>query len=124
MTRVVVVGGGIAGYCAALGARREGAEVTVVARAPGATALYAGAMEVVDDLESILKSQPHHPFTRLGLDSVRLATELDMAVQTLLLTLEKDGLKVEGGWHSRGLYADIHGLARPGNLVPATVAPG
>ena len=31
MTRVVVIGGGIAGYCAALGARREGAEVTVAA---------------------------------------------------------------------------------------------
>jgi anaerobic glycerol-3-phosphate dehydrogenase len=40
------------------------------------------------------------------------------------LALEKDGLKVEGGWRSRGLYSDIHGLARPGNLVPATVAPG
>jgi len=124
MSRVVVIGGGIAGYSAALGARREGAEVTVVARAPGATALYAGAMEVVDDLEAILKSQPHHPFTRLGLDSVRLSLELDAAIQSLLLALEKDGLKVEGGWRTRGRYADIHGLARPGNLVPATVAPG
>jgi glycerol-3-phosphate dehydrogenase subunit B len=124
MSRVVVIGGGIAGYCAALGARREGAEVTVIARAPGATALYAGAMEVVDDLESILATQPHHPFTRLGLDAVRLASELDFAIQALVFALAKDGLKVEGGWRTRGLYADIHGLARPGNLVPATVAPG
>ena len=124
MSRVLVVGGGIAGYCAALGARREGAEVTVVARAPGATALYAGAMEVVDDLESLLKSEPHHPFTRLGLDPVRLATELDTAIHALHLALEKDQLKFEGGWRSRGLYADIHGLARPANLVPATVAGG
>ncbi len=124
MTRVIVIGGGIAGYCAALGARREGADVMVVARAPGATALYAGAMEVLDDLESILRTQPHHPFTRLGLDAVRLASELDIAIQALLFALEKDGLKVEGGWRKRGLYADIHGLARPGNLVPATVAPG
>jgi glycerol-3-phosphate dehydrogenase subunit B len=124
MSRVVVIGGGIAGYSAALGARREGAEVTVVARAPGATALYAGAMEVVDDLEAILKTQPHHPFTRLGLDAVRLSLELDAAIQSLLLALEKDGLKVEGGWRTRGRYSDLHGLARPGNLVPATVAPG
>jgi len=124
MTRVVVIGGGIAGYCAALGARREGAEVTVAARAPGATALYAGAMEVVDDLDVILKTQPHHPFTRLGLDGVRLSVELDQAIQALLLALEKDGLKVEGTWRTRGAYADIHGIARPGNLVPATVAAG
>ena len=124
MSKVVVIGCGIAGYCAAMGARREGAEVSVVARAPGASALYAGAMEIVDDLDSVLKLQPHHPFTRLGLDSVRLATELDTAVHTLQLALEKDGLKLEGGWRSRGTYADIHGVARPANLVPATVAGG
>jgi glycerol-3-phosphate dehydrogenase subunit B len=124
MTAVLVIGGGIAGYCAAIAARRAGAEVTVVARAPGATALYAGAMEVVDDLDSILKSEPHHPFTRLGMDSVRLAHELDTSIHLLMLALDKGGLKFEGGWRTRGLYADIHGLARPGNLVPATVAGG
>jgi glycerol-3-phosphate dehydrogenase subunit B len=124
LSHVVVVGGGFAGYCAALGARRAGAEVTVVARAPGATALYAGAMEVVDDLEGILRSQPHHPFTRLGLDPVRLATELDTAVHALHLALEKAGLRFGGDWRTRGLYADIHGLARPGNLVPLSVAGG
>lgn len=123
-TKVLVIGGGIAGYCAAFAARRAGAEVTVLARAPGATALYAGAMEVVDDLDSILKTQPHHPFTSLGMDSVRLAHELDTAIQLLLLALDKGGLKFEGGWRTRGLYADIHGLARPGNLVPASVAGG
>jgi glycerol-3-phosphate dehydrogenase subunit B len=124
MTAVLVVGGGIAGYCAALAARRDGAEVTVVARAPGATALYAGGMEVIDDLEAILEHQPHHPITRLGLDSVRLSTELDTATQALRMALEKEGLKFEGTWRTRGLYADVHGLARPANLVPASVAGG
>lgn len=124
MSRVVVIGGGIAGYCAALSARRDGNEVTMIARAPGATALYAGSMEIVGDLDAVLANEPHHPFTRLGLDSVRLATELDTAIQALRLALEKEGLKLEGGWRSRGQYADIHGLARPANLVPATVAGG
>ena len=124
MTKVLVVGGGIAGYCAALAARRDGAEVTVVAKAPGATALYAGGMEVVDDLDAILAHERHHPITRLGLDSVRLASELDTAIHTLQLALEKDGLKFEGTWRARGLYSDIHGLARPANLVPATVSGG
>jgi anaerobic glycerol-3-phosphate dehydrogenase len=122
--KVVIVGGGIAAYCAAMGARREGADVTVLARAPGATALYAGGMEVMDDLDAVLKMQPHHPLTRLGLDSVRLSTELDTVIPSMLLALEKDGLKFEGGWRTRGLYADIHGIARPANLVPATVAAG
>jgi glycerol-3-phosphate dehydrogenase subunit B len=124
LSRVVIIGGGIAAYAAALGARREGAEVVMLARAPGATALYSGAMEIVDDLEALLKAEPHHPLTRLKLDAVRLATELDTAIPALLLALEKDGLKVEGSWRTRGRFADIHGVARPGNLVPATVARG
>ena len=124
MTTVLVIGGGIAGYCAAMAARRDGADVTLVARAPGATALYAGAMEVIDDLDGILQRQPRHPITRLGLDSVRLATELDTAIHTLQLALEKEGLKLAGTWRTRGLYADIHGVARAGNVVPASVAGG
>lgn len=123
MSSVLVVGGGIAGYCAALAARREGAEVTVVARAPGATALYAGGMEIVDDLEAILRS-PHHPLARLGIDAVGLATELDVAVSTLKLALSKQGLQFEGDWRARGAYADIHGIARSANVVPAAVAKG
>ena len=123
MTRVVVIGGGIAGYSAAIAARRDGAEVTVVARAPGATALYAGGMEIVDDIDGILRV-PHHPLARLGMDSVGMATELDTAMSTLMLALGKDGLRFEGAWRSRGLYADIHGLARPANVVPETVARG
>ena len=98
--------------------------VTVLAKAPGATALYAGSMEVVDDLDTILKTEPQHPFSRLRLDAVRLATELDTAIPALLLALAKDGLQVEGSWKTRGTYADIHGLARPANLVPTTVAGG
>jgi len=123
LTRVCVVGGGIAGYTAALAARRDGADVTVVARAPGATALYAGGMEIIDDLEEVLRS-PHHPLARLGMGPVGLATELDTAISTLQLALSKEGLKFEGTWRSRGLYADIHGLARPANVVPDTVARG
>jgi anaerobic glycerol-3-phosphate dehydrogenase len=124
LTTVVVIGGGIAGYTAAMAARRDGAKVTVVARAPGATALYAGGMEIVDDLDAILTSQPHHPFTRLGIDAVGLASELDNAVTTLQVALAKEGLPFEGTWRSLGQYSDIHGLARPANLVPTTVRGG
>ena len=123
MTAVLVIGGGIAGYCAALAARRDGAEVTVVARAPGATALYAGGMEIVDDLEATLR-EPQHPFARLGIDAVGLATELDLAVSTLKLALSKEGLPFDGDWRTRGLYADMHGVARPENIVPLTVSRG
>jgi anaerobic glycerol-3-phosphate dehydrogenase len=124
MRTVLIIGGGIAGFCGAVSARRDGADVTMVARAPGATALYAGGMEVVEDLDAMLKAEPHHPISRLHLNALGLATELDTAVHMLQLALEKEGLKLEGNWRTRGLYADLHGLARPANLVPSTVAGG
>jgi tricarballylate dehydrogenase len=61
--RVVVVGGGNAGLCAALAAAEQGAQVTVLERAPqalrgGNTAFTAGAMRVayagVDDIVNLV----------------------------------------------------------------------
>src|SRR5437899_11001725 len=80
-------------------------------------------MEIVDDLDAVLRS-PHHPLARLGMDALGLATELDMAISTLQLALGKEGLRFEGSWRSKGVYADIHGVARPANVVPDTVARG
>ena len=42
---VVVVGGGMAGACAALAAREQGAKVLLVSRASGATTLSSGAID-------------------------------------------------------------------------------
>src|SRR5258708_14079944 len=80
-------------------------------------------MEVVDDLDAIL-GLPNHPLARLGMDSVGLATELDAAISTLQLALGKEGLPFEGTWRRRGLYAHIHGLARPASIVPETGGEG
>ena len=46
----------------------------------------------------------------------------DNAIQTLHRRSEGRP-EVRRGMAHPWLYADIHGLARPGNLVPATVAP-
>lgn len=45
MTRVVVVGSGVAGTAAALAARRAGAEVVLLRGRPGATSLGSGALD-------------------------------------------------------------------------------
>src|SRR4029077_7077667 len=123
MAKVLIIGGGIAGYCAALAARRNRADVTVVARAPGATALYAGGVKIVADLDAVLKTPPP-PAARLGMDAVGLAAEMDAAMSALQLALGKEGLGFQGSWRKRGLYSDIHGLARPASVVPDSVAPG
>jgi glycerol-3-phosphate dehydrogenase subunit B len=72
---VVVIGGGLSGACAALGAREAGAEVLLVARAPGATALSSGAIDFAsaeDDApigeaaRELSRTVPGHPYALFG----------------------------------------------------------
>jgi glycerol-3-phosphate dehydrogenase subunit B len=120
-TRVLVIGGGLAGAAAAIAASAAGAEVTLLTRAPGATALYAGGMEITPDIERVMMTEPYHPFTRLYRDHTVLAADLQAVGQDLARRLTEVGLPCV---RQAGLYADIHGRARHADIVPATVRPG
>jgi glycerol-3-phosphate dehydrogenase subunit B len=124
VSTVVVVGGGLAGAWAAITAARAGAEVTLISRAPGATALYAGAIEIAPDLEAVLANEPYHPFTRLYRDHLKLAADLEEVADSFAAELKRAGLPVTGDARSHGRYPDLHGAPRNAQLVPATVAPG
>ena len=81
MTRVAVVGAGVAGLAAAWAARRAGAEVTVVASGTGASALGGGA---VDDrpweraLRAAAALGAIEPMRELEADVVALSRELGL----------------------------------------------
>lgn len=48
-TDIAIIGGGLAAYAAAVELKASGREVTLVAKAPGATALSSGAWDIADD---------------------------------------------------------------------------
>jgi glycerol-3-phosphate dehydrogenase subunit B len=121
---VVVVGGGLAGAWAAITAAQEGATVTLVSRAPGATALYAGGMEIAPDLEAVMAGEPFHPFARLYRDHLQLAADLEHVSSSLVAELGRVGLPFAGDLRRPGRYPDLHGAARSAQLVPKTVAAG
>ena len=120
-TRVLVIGGGLAGAAAAIAASSAGADVTLLSRAPGATALYAGGMEITPDVERVMMTEPYHPFTRLYRDHAILAADLSAVGEDLTERLTEVGLPCVG---HPGLYSDIHGTARHADVVPATVRSG
>ncbi|HEY7200039.1 MAG TPA: FAD-binding protein [Candidatus Dormibacteraeota bacterium] len=124
---MLVIGGGIAGSMAALAAVQGGAQVMLVARAPGATALYAGGMEIAADLRemrALAAAQPYHPFVRLGLNDFEAVTLLDEVCYRVQSALGRTGLRLAGTWRSTGWYADVHGGVRPAQLVPESVQAG
>jgi len=112
---------------AAMAASQRGAQVTLVSRAPGATALYAGGMEIAADLREmrvLASAQPYHPFVRLGLNDFEIVTLLDEVCYHVQSSLGRVGLRVAGSWRTTGWYADVHGGVRPAQLVPESVQPG
>ena len=112
---------------AAIAAVQAGAQVMLVARAPGATALYAGGMEIAADLRemrALAAAQPYHPFVRLGLNDFEVVTLLDEVCYHVQSALARAGLRLAGSWRTTGWYADVHGGARPAHLVPESVQPG
>ncbi len=94
---VAVVGGGMAGACAALAASKAGARVIEISRAPGATAVSSGAIDfaATSSGESLragaerLALRPGHPYSLLGKD---LGAALDGALLLLRHSLSSLGL--------------------------------
>lgn len=122
-TAVAVIGGGLAGVWAAVTARRQGAEVTLICRAPGATALYSGAVQLSPPPARLVSGSAHHPLARLYSDHRRLAEDLDRVAGEFIAAIGAAGLPMSrAGAGAR--YADIHGVGRAAQAVPITVAAG
>jgi glycerol-3-phosphate dehydrogenase subunit B len=130
-TDVVVIGGGLAGACAALAAREAGAEVVSIARAPGATAMSSGAIDFAaaeDDApigeaaRRLARNAPGHPYALLG---EGLVPAIDDALA--LLVRHFAGLEMKGARSAsdRNLWlATPLGRAKPAALAQGGIAAG
>ena len=138
MSEVLVIGGGMAGCIAALSAKRAGAEVRVVRRSLGATALSSGAIDVAADpvapggaweahLISPLEAarawsriRPNHPYAVLR-------DQLDRLEESLHFAREVLGDLVSGPLERNALLPTPLGTVKPAamgqrNVLGADVA--
>ena len=136
-TGVLVVGGGLAGATAALAARAAGKDVTLVARAPGLTALSSGAFEAAPDpgagadapfgrgrtvgeCVEALARRSHHPYAVVG---ARGRARLPDAFDGLARALAPAGLALsayEGNRPSHYLVSSA-GVPRPAAVAEASM---
>jgi len=138
--RAVVVGGGLAGSCAALELASRGADVTLVSAAPGATALSWGTLDVaaasplrrgalplrdaasgrplapLGRLHAVAAANAAHPYATL-LRARDPEEEVKEAVAALDAWLAPSGLRVQGSLAQTRWLADVHGALRAADLA-------
>jgi glycerol-3-phosphate dehydrogenase subunit B len=138
--RVAVIGGGLAGCAAALELRARGAEVTLIRRAPGATALIGGTLDVAGAsplrrgslplcdpqsgvplspagrLHAVGHLQPGHPYAGLFRGHAPEA-EVKEAVAALDGWIAPSGLRVLGNLERTRWLVDLRGALRAADLV-------
>ncbi|MCL6580101.1 MAG: FAD-binding protein [Firmicutes bacterium] len=132
-TEVAVIGGGLAGLVAALAAAEAGAEVVLVRRGLGTTAMGSGALDFPAELPALWISEPEvrtggaapggagptaGPSPRPGSESVAEAAE------ALVRWLGAEGLRLEGRPGAGLALMDIFGHVRRADLAPASLAAG
>jgi glycerol-3-phosphate dehydrogenase subunit B len=126
MTRVVVVGAGLAGLVAGVRLAQLGARVTVVSKGSGGLRLSTGTIDVlgyapdrVDDVPAavarVAGERPQHPYARL-------AGALDEALGWFRDVVA--GLRPEGDGRRNLLLPTAIGVARPTAIAPASIAAG
>lgn len=138
--KAVVVGGGLAGSCAALELASRGADVTLVSAAPGATALTWGTLDVAAAsplrrggvpladaasgrplapaarMHAVAAANPAHPYATL-LRAHGPEDEVKESVAALEAWLAPSALHVLGSISQTRWLADVHGALRAADLA-------
>ena len=131
MSEVVVVGGGLAGCWAAATAARAGATVTLVRRAPGATAMSSGAIDFIPPDEALTASawlaalprlSPGHPYLAAG--AAPSLEDVEAEAHRLAAALLAAGLPHRADLGAPPLLAALTGQLRRAGVVQETIAAG
>jgi glycerol-3-phosphate dehydrogenase subunit B len=124
MTRVLVVGAGLAGLACALRLADDGVPVTVIATGAGSLQLGGATIDVLGyvpgrvthPLDAFPSLPGDHPYSLLGRDRVAAATHW--------LGERLPALDLRGAADENLLLASALGAVRPTAIAPATVAAG
>jgi glycerol-3-phosphate dehydrogenase subunit B len=126
VSRVVVIGAGLAGLTAALRLAEGGADVTVVARGTGALHLSPGTIDVLGyapgrveapraGVAALLDARPGHPYAHVG----------DALEDAIAWFAERvPGMRYTGDGARNLLLPTAVGVPRPTALAPASMAAG
>lgn len=131
---IIVIGGGWAGFAAALEASSQGHSVTLVEKAPGATALSSGALDIADaylsvshffleehlpiekNMEELIRREKKHPYSLL-VNNLGFGVFLDFLRGALQKTTQALPLAWMGDLEKNRLQITSFGNLKPTAMV-------
>ena len=134
---VVVIGGGLAGVVAAKKIADAGAQVVVIRKGYGATALSSGCFDMTDNkkfnntatlniIDQITQQIPEHPYSyaRIAGVSGYSQTILPEAFRDLIIAIESQSLGYYGIWEDCLAFVSCLGKEKITNFAQETIYAG
>ena len=118
---IIIIGGGMAGAAAAISAKAKGADVTLIRKGFGSTALSSGAFDILDTNRDIHSLNKRHPYRIVGEKNFKLFKN---SLNGFLKDIKAEELLIDGAVAKDATLVSIAGVFKNTNLCQHSICEG
>ncbi len=118
---IIIIGGGMAGTAAAIAAKNKGADVTLIRKGYGSTALSSGAFDILDTNRDINSLNKRHPYRIVGQKGFSALKE---KLNNFLKDIKNEELYIDGSINKDATLISITGVFKDTNLCQRSICEG
>ncbi|MBI5042502.1 MAG: FAD-binding protein [Nitrospirae bacterium] len=118
---IIIIGGGMAGAAAAIAAKNKGADVTLIRKGYGSTALSSGAFDILDTSRDINSLNKRHPYRIVGQRGFSVFKE---KLNNFLKDIKSEELYIDGSINKDATLVSIAGTFKDTNLCQRSICEG
>lgn len=118
---IIIIGGGMAGAAAALAAKNKGADVILIRKGYGSTALSSGAFDILDTNRDIHSLNKRHPYRIVGEKAFSRFKDI---LDNLLKDIKDAGLYMDGSIKKDATLISIAGISKDTNFCQHSLCEG
>ena len=118
---IIIIGGGMAGAAAAIAAKNKGADVTLIRKGYGSTALSSGAFDILDTNRDIHSLNKRHPYRIVGQRGFSILKE---KLNSFINDIKDEELCIDGSIKKDATLVSIAGVFKKTNLCQHSICEG
>ncbi len=118
---IIIIGGGMAGAAAAISAKEKGADVTLIRKGYGSTALSSGAFDILDTKKDVNSLNKRHPYRIAGEKNFNL---FKSSLNNFLKDIKAEGIQIDGAVTKGATLISIAGVFKDTNLCQHSICEG